>query len=80
MTASLARPVAVASVPAEFELTDVMTLSAKPGEPVTLSATARSRNARDLEAAGATYGEALAALKALVPDAWRLQHVVVVDD
>ncbi|HEY5224065.1 MAG TPA: hypothetical protein VIJ18_13585 [Microbacteriaceae bacterium] len=80
LTASRARPAAVASVPAEFELTDVMTISAKPGEPVTLSASARSRDTRDLDAAGTTYGEALAALKSLVPDAWRLQHIIVVDD
>ncbi|MEO8908582.1 MAG: hypothetical protein ABI310_11015 [Microbacteriaceae bacterium] len=80
MTASQARPAAVASVPADFELTDVMTVSAQPGEPVTLEATARSREVNELDATGASYGQALEALKAQVPDAWRLQHVVVVDD
>ncbi|WP_308468805.1 hypothetical protein [Rathayibacter soli] len=80
LTASGARPVAIASVPIEFELTDVMTVSAKPGEPVTLSASARSRDTRDLDAGGTTYSETLAALKALVPEGWRLQHIIVVDD
>jgi hypothetical protein len=78
-TASDARPVAVAAVPAEFELTDVMTVSARPGEPVTLRASASSRATREIDAEGASYREALDALRSLVPDSWRLQNIIVTD-
>jgi hypothetical protein len=79
-TAGLARVVAVEGCPEGYELTDVTTVSAKPGEPVTLKATARSRETREVSAEASTYAEALEHLRATVPDGWQLQGFAVVEE
>jgi len=75
-----ARAVATAGIPSGFELQTVTTLSAKPGEPVTMRALARRTETKTIEAEGDDYPQAYAALRATVPDGWQLQLHVIVDD
>ncbi|MCX7522365.1 hypothetical protein OSC27_08755 [Microbacterium sp. STN6] len=80
LTASEARAVAISGMPDGYELVDVTTVSAKPGEPVTMRAIARSGDVRDVEADGVTQTEAAAALRAAVPEGFLLLQQVAVDD
>lgn len=76
-TASIARGEAVKGLPEDFELVDVQTVSAKPGEPVTMKAFARSTSSARIQAEGADQATALTALLAQVPDGHKLlSHVI----
>jgi len=77
-TASVAREAATTGLPDDYELIDVQTVTAKPGEPVTMRAMARSTRTETIEAEGRDQAEALAALRAAVPEGMRLLgHVVL---
>jgi len=75
-----ARAAATAELPSGFELQTVTTLSAKPGEPVTMRALARRQDRETIQAQGADYPEAYAALRAAVPEGWQLQLHVIVEE
>jgi hypothetical protein len=75
--AGAARAEAIRGVPDGFDLVDVQTLTAKPGEPVTMKAFARSTQSQPVEADGADEAAALTALRAAVPPGWLLLSVTV---
>ncbi|HEU0257444.1 MAG TPA: hypothetical protein VFQ96_06350 [Microbacteriaceae bacterium] len=79
-TAAAARAEAVRGLPDGFALVDVRTLSAKPGEPVTMKAFGRGTASHEIEARGDDEPEALAALREAVPPGHLLLEVVIVPD
>lgn len=76
-TAARAREVAVEGLPEDYDLVDVQTVSARPGEPVTVKAFGRRTLVQTVEAEGADEPSALAALRGAVPPGFLLLNLLV---
>jgi hypothetical protein len=71
-----ARQVATSALDLDgFQLLQVITVSSKAIGESTVRATARSKKTRPHEATGPSYGAALPAFSASVPEGWQAQHV-----